>query len=297
MNTTKRQAFRLLLVLTLAVASYVLWSSSLINSPSPRNVALLPSAIPSDAQLGELAASIARYLAIDDRAAELPELQRQLKHAAGKLAKHQTPSALSAQPRKAAVTKEFRKKRMNQVATHVAAEVSAQRILCLMPVHSSGMKQARKLAVKVVRLGCDAVMLVSARTGTDNSAPGDGEIISVGSDAKSGGPQETIKHLILDYKPHRVQRYEDDTTGRDTTKNQFQKTHHMFIYLANHQSFEQYDWFVKLDTDTVFLPANFRRLARGKFDTSAPTYLGHRLPHFPYESSDERQKGDPTQLQ
>ena len=71
----------------------------------------------------------------------------------------------------------------------------------------------------------------------------------------------------------------------------------MFIYLAKHQSFEQYDWFVKLDTDTVFLPANFRRLVRGKFHTSAPTYLGHRLPHFPYEASNERQKDDPTKLQ
>jgi len=37
---------------------------------------------PSDAELQELAASIARYLAADDRTGELPELQRQLKHAA-----------------------------------------------------------------------------------------------------------------------------------------------------------------------------------------------------------------------
>ena len=44
----------------------------------------------------------------------------------------------------------------------------------------------------------------------------------------------------------------------------------------------RYDWFVKIDPDGVFVPANFRRFLRTRFtDPDMPAYLGHALYFHP----------------
>lgn len=134
-------------------------------------------------------------------------------------------------------------------------------------------------------MGCTAIRIVMSQTMEPGQKvmPGEGEIEPA---YKPGNPKEMVGVKILTvYYEHHEQKYKEDTTGQDTRTNQWQKTHHMLLWEFLHEEEDRrYDWYVKVDTDAVFIPSNFLRFAQA-FRNGYPAYVGHVLRHYPYDGS------------
>ena len=154
---------------------------------------------------------------------------------------------------------------------------SSLRILCMLPVAYEGAKSDSFLAAVLemsnllARNGCSGVRIVIAQRGAGEAGSGQtvhvGRVLAEGRDLRM---DNRVRVVTLNYA-HRD----------DNNHNLWQKLHHMLLYMHNHE-LEQYDWFVKIDPDGVFVPANFRKLVAAKFpDPEVPAYIGHAFYFHP----------------
>ena len=165
-----------------------------------------------------------------------------------------------------------------------------QRLLCMFPVGQSagghgmhrGLEYGITLAKMLVGPGrCDDVHLYSVvppaaqRGGSSGEPPPDALL---GMSSETLGPH--IMHVKLALS-HESEVYE----------NHFEKLYHMYAYAYVREmrgvaeddggrGSESWDWYVKIDTDSIFIPENFHRMLRDlNADGRDPLFLGHQLNH------------------
>jgi len=178
------------------------------------------------------------------------------------------------------------------VAPRVNAHSSTgPRILCFVHSHNGNLHVASPLSEYLLSSGCDGVRIVLAvpfQEGQRAPKPGAGIIHTQG--AHFPELPKGVELLTLLYAPHRTLRNERDKLGTESRDNLWQKTHHMLLheYLSTRNAKTLgYDWYVKVDDDTVFIPANFKRLVSEKFSARrVPAYLGHAVQQYPHSEAD-----------
>jgi len=171
------------------------------------------------------------------------------------------------------------------------------KLMCLLPYDEKVKKDVMRIGTHLAQAGCDAIRFFRVEEGVPGAKAGESTSVSLSSGAAgeadydptaahhTGGQKAVSAAVVsLQYPPH-VSTHKEDTTGKDVYHNLWQKTHHMLIHTLRHET-ERHDWYVKIDYDTVFIPANFRRLAAAKFPGPLdPAYLGHKLAHYPYDGT------------
>ena len=155
-----------------------------------------------------------------------------------------------------------------------------QRLLCMFPVGRSaaghGMKRGHEFGLQLAKLligdgRCDGVHLYSV-------IPVAAQVVATATTPISP-PTDRLGMSIENIAPGIAHIYLTLSHESEVYENHFEKLYHIYAF-AYVRELEQWDWFVKIDTDSVFIPENFHRmLVDLKLDGRDSLFVGHQLNH------------------
>ena len=151
---------------------------------------------------------------------------------------------------------------------------------CIIPLKRDQYATFARVAHRLLAAGCDAVFLISlGRFDADDSRGG--VVNQYGADEEDRRHHDRHGYVArvnrVQLSPRIVVIQLNTHNASDSSEEQWRKTRLMFMHIGRFYANTQ--WYVKIDTDTVFIPENFRAFLR-------------RIPEFAVrEDDDNKQQG------